>query len=148
MTASNRNLVAVELDEGSARAILSKAIDVIADVDILDVVTVVEAASVGFTADPSMSGEGYLDMYERAMEAAQVKLAQICKNFDIPDERQHVRYGRVAHEIRQASEGYDALLIGSHGYSGWRNVLGSQAQSIMHGLTINTWVFALSESTD
>ena len=146
MTASKRNLVAVELDEASARAILSRAINVVADVDILDVLTVVEATSVGFTADPSMSGEGYLDTYEAAMDAAQVKLAKICKDFDIPSECQHVRYGRVAHEIRRAAaEGYDTLLIGSHGYSGWRNVLGSQAQSILHGLTINTWVFALSD---
>ena len=111
----------------------------------LEVVHVVDPASITYSIDPTMTGQIYQDVYDRTMANAQARLVDICAPLGIGTDQLHVRYGRVAHEVHALlSEGdFDTCMVGSHGYSGWRRVLGSKAISILHGTPVDTWVFSL-----
>lgn len=39
----------------------------------------------------------------------------------------------------------DAILIGSHGHSGWKVMLGSTAKNILHGATCDVLTVYLSD---
>ena len=54
-----------------------------------------------------------------------------------PPHRTHTLLGAPAPEIRNlASEiGADAIVMGSHGHSGWKILLGSTAIKVLHGAT-------------
>ena len=136
-------LIAIELDSQSANDVLGKAMALRADDDQYDVVTVVDPASVAYSVDPTMTGAMFQQSYDTSIENARLRLVNLCEPHDIGPERCRVLYGRVSHEIQQLvrKEKYDGLMIGSHGFSGWRRLLGSQATSILHGMPVDTWVF-------
>ena len=140
-------LVAIELADAPAHAVLSRAVAVCGPDDRLEVVHVVDPTSVAYSVDPTMTGQMYQDMYEQAIAAASARLDELCQTHGIGADAQHVRYGRVAHEVHELlKEGaFDACMIGSHGRSGWQRILGSKAASVLHGVPVNTWVFKLRD---
>lgn len=140
-------LVAVELDDASANTVLRKARDLATDDDTLSVVHVIFPADVGYSPDPTMTGAMYQQTHDVAMENAARRLRSLSTPYGIEPLHCHVRYGRIAHEIHTLihEQGFDTLMIGSHGWSGWRRLLGSQANSILHGVPVDTWVFKVGE---
>jgi universal stress protein A len=146
--APRRILVALELAEPAAEDILTKAKALLGAKDVCDVLHVVEPTTVAYSVDPTMMGTMYERTYEEAMAAARLRLEALCAPFGIAPEHCLLRYGRIAHEVHaQAQEGgYDTLMIGSHGWSGWRRILGSKASSILHGVPIDCWVFKVRET--
>jgi universal stress protein A len=138
-------LVAIELADLPAQFVLHKALAACPVEARLEVVHVVDPASITYSIDPTMTGQIYQDLYEQTMANAQARLVEICVPLGIGMDQLHIRYGRVAHEVHALlSEGnFDTCMIGSHGYSGWRRVLGSKASSILHGTPVDTWVFRL-----
>lgn len=135
-------LVATELAPTSANEVLSKAAALADSQDTIDVLYVVDPASVEYTVDPSFGGSVYEEIYQTAMDNAERRLAALCKPHAVTQGRCHVRYGRVAQEVHAhiVEGGYDCLIVGSHGRSGWQLLLGSKATSILHGAPVNTWV--------
>ena len=93
------------------------------------------------------TGQMYQQMYDQAMADAARRLGEICLPYGVEASAQHVRYGRVAHEVHALlSEGqFDVCMVGSHGRSGWQRILGSKAASILHGVSVDTWVFKLRD---
>jgi universal stress protein A len=140
-------LVAIELSDDVAHFVIGKALDVCGPQAQLEVVHVVDPASVTYSVDPTMTGQMYQQMFEQVMSTSKRRLAEICAPFAISTDRQHVRYGRVAHEVHALlTEGeFDACMVGSHGYAGWRRLLGSKANAILHGTPVDTWVFSLAQ---
>lgn len=138
-------LVAIELADVSAQFVLHKALAACPVEARLEVVHVVDPASITYSIDPTMTGQIYQDMYEQTMANAQSRLIEICAPLGIGIDQLHIRYGRVAHEVHAllSEGGFDTCMMGSHGYSGWRRVLGSKASSILHGTPVDTWVFSL-----
>jgi universal stress protein A len=139
-------LVAIELAPESARYVLERATAACADDDRLEVVHVVDPASVTYSIDPTMTGQIYQQMYDQTMANAKSHLLEICSSVGISQEQTHLRYGRVAHEVHELlKEGqFDCCMVGSHGYKGWQRILGSKASSILHGAPVDTWVFSLA----
>ena len=140
-------LVAVELSDDVAHFVIGKALDICGADAQLEVVHVVDPASVTYSVDPTMTGQLYQQMFDQVMGNSKRRLAEICAPFAILTERQHLRYGRVAHEVHDLlREGaFDACMVGSHGYAGWRRLLGSKANAILHGTPVDTWVFSLAQ---
>jgi universal stress protein A len=141
-------LVAIELADEPAKFVLQKAMAACPEGVELEVVHVVDPASVTYSIDPTMTGEIYQQMYEQTVANARARLVELCKPFGIGEDKLHVRYGRVAHEIHELLiEGnFDTCMVGSHGYTGWQRVLGSKASSVLHGVPVDTWVFSLANA--
>ncbi len=140
-------LVAIELSDEAAKFVLQKALGAAGDDTRLEVVHVVDPASVSYSIDPTMTGQVYQQMYEQTVANAKGRLIELCGPLGFSDDQLHVRYGRVAHEIHALlREGeFDACMLGSHGHSGWQRVLGSKASSVLHGVPVDTWVFSLAQ---
>lgn len=143
-------LVATELSLPSAHEVLDKAIALANVEDSIDVLYVVDPTTVEYTVDPTLSGSMYREFYETAMDNARQRLLKICKPYAIADKRCHVRYGRVAQEVHAYIQegGFDCLMLGSHGRSGWQLLLGSKATSILHGVPTDAWVFKVDATKD
>lgn len=139
-------LVAIELAPEPARFVLQKAKVACAEDDRIEVVHVVDPASVTYSIDPTMTGQIYQQMYDQTMSNAKTHLLEVCASVGISPEQTHLRYGRVAHEVHELLvEGkFDCCMLGSHGYKGWQRILGSKASSILHGTPVDTWVFSLA----
>jgi len=139
-------LLAIELSTPSAEFVLQKAQETIGPDVQLEVVHVVDPASMSYSVDPSMTGHIYQQQYDQTMANARARMRELCEPFGLDESQLHVRYGRVAPQIHDLlREGdFDTCMIGSHGYSGWRRVLGSVAASVLHGAPVNTLVFSLA----
>ena len=68
---------------------------------------------------------------------AEQKLVEIAKRLDIDESKVHTLLGAPGPEVRNlATEvNADAIVIGSHGHSGWKILLGSTAIKVLHGAT-------------
>lgn len=144
---SRKILVAIELDDKSANDVLKKATSVASKNDVLEVLHVLHPNTVHYSPDPTMTGKMYENTFQVAMENTGRRLRSLCMQHGISAGNCHVRYGRIAYEVHQLleEEGFDTLMIGSHGWSGWHRLLGSQANSILHGIAVDTWVFKINE---
>ena len=143
-------LIAIELEEVSARQILSKAKRHMDDADDYYVLHVIDPRTLGYIPDPDMSGSMFVETYENAMHKAQQRLQQLVVENGMNAQNCIVRYGRIAHEVHELLvEGqFDLLMLGSHGWHGWKRLLGSQASSILHGVPVDTLVFKIEEKQD
>tara|TARA_R110001592_G_scaffold242994_1_gene503666 strand:- start:444 stop:881 length:438 start_codon:yes stop_codon:yes gene_type:complete len=74
-------------------------------------------------------------MQEESMQIAKDRLADIGKECAIDSAHQHILVGSAATEIRSKAQelNADLIVIGSHGRSGWKLLLGSTANKVLHG---------------
>lgn len=63
------------------------------------------------------------------------KLRKLGKQFDVPESCQHFLSGTPAREIHRFVEerGVDLIVLGTHGQKGVQLLLGSTANSVLHG---------------
>lgn len=86
------------------------------------------------------SGDAVLEIANIQMELenqAKKQLLKIAAHFYIPEAHQHLIIGSAATEIHALSDklSADLLVIGTHGRSGLSLLLGSTANSVLHGST-------------
>ncbi|MCG8414674.1 MAG: universal stress protein [Pseudomonadales bacterium] len=130
-------LVAVDFSTGSQK-IMKRAIELVAnDIEKLHLVHIVESVPVvwgmhSYAIDP-------VDLQNKVLEGSRISMQEFAKGFNIPEDRQQVIIGTPAPTIReyQSDIGADAIVIGSHGHSGWKIMLGSTANSLLHGATVD-----------
>lgn len=74
------------------------------------------------------------DLQEQATESAEKKLKQLAEKFDIPVDNVSVVVGAPASEIPAEAKAQqdDLIVLGSHGTSGWRMLLGSTASGVLN----------------
>ena len=74
------------------------------------------------------------DLQERAVKGAAERLRVLCAPGGIDD--RVVLEGHPAREIRRhaVERGADLVVVGAHGRHGWRLLLGSTANALLHGL--------------
>lgn len=129
----NTILVAVDLSNESA-AVISRAVELAGgDANRLHITHVVEPVAAAYPIDAYAINMTRLQ--EEAMDIAAQRLHGIAAQFGVPEERQHVLAGAAATEIRNKAEelSADLIVIGSHGTSGWKLLLGSTANKVLHG---------------
>jgi universal stress protein A len=75
-----------------------------------------------------------IDINEQMLEIAKGKLEELAKDLSIPKERQLLELGSPKSEIvRVAKEnGFEMIIVGTHGRRGLGILLGSTAASVIH----------------
>ena len=139
-----RVLTAIDLsEEASHRALRAGAAQLAAGGEHY-VVYVVEPQYLQYSMDPTLSGTMTHDLEAAATEAATRRLEDICADYEIA--QKHVRFGRPAAEIHHLARELNAelIVVSSHGSRGWRRVLGSTANAVLHGTPVDTLVATTS----
>ncbi|WP_395339404.1 universal stress protein [Ningiella sp. W23] len=67
---------------------------------------------------------------------SRTRLGEIAKQHKIPEENVYVPTGRTADEIQSLADdiGADLIVIGTHGRSGLKLLLGATANELLHGV--------------
>jgi len=127
-------LVAIDINAGYDK-VIQKALTVCQSPDDLSLVYV-PLPSVYI--QPYLYGASYaqIDDTDRIARARE-KLEQIAHKFGISEQKTYLKVGDAGDEIKQiANEKHaDLIVIGTHGRSGIKLLLGSTANSVLHGVS-------------
>ncbi|MFK7864243.1 MAG: universal stress protein [Pseudohongiellaceae bacterium] len=128
-------LVAIDLSKDSNLVIENAKRMAGNDSGKLSLVHVVEPVAGAYSMDIYALNIG--ELQQEAIAFAEQRLKNISEELGIPAKRTHTLLGAPGPEIRNlASElKVDAIVIGSHGHSGWKILLGSTAIKVLHGAT-------------
>ena len=139
-------LVAVDLSEVASNLVLERAVQAANDGAKLDVLHVVEPQYIQYSMDPTITGTMTHELENAAIDTASEWLQKLCEPHGIPAASQHIRTGRASTEIHTLARDLNAdlIVIGSHGYHGWRRILGSTANAVLHGTPVHTLVAHLT----
>ncbi len=143
MSLFDNALVAIDLDESSARTVLAAAAQLVRGT--ATVVHAVEPQYVQYSVDPTFTGSLTAQMEADAKNAAIARLAELCQDAGIPPERQLVVLGRAADSIHDVARELDAdcIIIGSHARKGLGRLLGSTANAVLHGAPVSVMTIRL-----
>ena len=133
MSTYRQLLVAIDLSDESDR-VIRRALDVVdGDTARIRLIHVVEPVAAAYPIDAYAINMTRLQ--EEALDIARKRLAEVAEQYGIPKEHQFTLMGPAANEIRHKAdeEGADLIVIGSHGRSGWKLLLGSTANKVLHG---------------
>lgn len=128
-------LVAVDLSKDSLK-VLDKAVAAAnGDASNIHLVHVVEPVAAAYSMD--IYAVNINELQQEAISMAEQKLKEIAKRLNIDEAKVHTLLGAPGPEIRNLANeiNVDALVIGSHGHSGWKILLGSTAIKVLHGAT-------------
>lgn len=130
----NKILVAVDLSNDSKK-VIDTAVSMAGDVKKLHLVHVVEPVAAAYSMD--IYAININELQQEAINLAEQRLEKIGEGLGIGKQQVHSLLGAPAPEIRNlATEiGADAIVMGSHGHSGWKLLLGSTATKVLHGAT-------------
>ena len=83
----------------------------------------------------SAAFSGLGDLETQLGEELKQKLSALGEKFALPSEHLHILHGSPAHEIHRFAEENDIqlIVIGTHGQKGLQLLLGSTANSVLHG---------------
>lgn len=126
-------LVAVDLSNESDR-IIERAIELSNNqTDRIMLVHVLEPVAAAYPIDAYAIN--LTKLQEESMAIAAQRLASIASKHGIQSNRQMVLAGAAAIEVRSMAEDIhaDLIVIGSHGTTGWKLLLGSTANKVLHG---------------
>ena len=75
------------------------------------------------------------DFVSDMLDKSKAKLTEIADTHGIPKQNVHAVLGNASDEIHQVAEDnlIDLIVIGTHGQSGLKLLLGSTANSVLHG---------------
>ena len=141
----NTILVAVDLSKDSLR-VLDKAVAVAnGDNSNIHLVHVVEPVAAAYSMD--IYAVNVIEIQQEAISMTEKKLKEIAKQLGIDEIKAHTLLGAPGPEIRNlATEiNADAVVIGSHGHSGWKILLGSTAIKVLHGATCDVLTVHVGE---
>ncbi|MEE8428073.1 MAG: universal stress protein [Gammaproteobacteria bacterium] len=76
-----------------------------------------------------------VELEQHLLDNTRAKLADFAKKLGVEDATQWVELGATRHEILRVAEAQsvDLIVIGSHGHHGLQRLLGSTANSVLHG---------------
>ena len=131
----NKILVAVDLSNDSQKVIDTAVRMAGGDASKLNLVHVVEPVAAAYSMD--IYAVNINELQQEAINLAEQRLEKIGADIGVSNDRVHTLLGAPAPEVRSmASEiGADAIIMGSHGHSGWKILLGSTAIKVLHGAT-------------
>ena len=128
--AYRRVVVALDVAAGSAETVMERARQVAQDDAHISAVHVVDES---FLHYGEVAAPGVAEMHERLVADSARRLAALCEAGGIAEHT--LLRGHAAHEIHRYAEaqGADAIVMGAHGRHGWRLLLGSTANAVLHG---------------
>ena len=133
MSVYNKIVVAIDLSSDSQKVIDAALKVTGGDAGKINLVHVVEPIAAAYSMDAYAININ--ELQQEALSLAANNLSEIADKSGVGKDNQHTLLGSPAIEIRNlASElDADAIVIGSHGHSGWKILLGSTANKVLHG---------------
>ena len=136
MTTYQKILVAVDLSSES-QVVLQKAQLIAgpnADIELVYVQEPMDNVYVGIVPQ-SAAFSGLGDLEAQLGEELEQKLTELGEDFNLPSDHLHILHGSPAQEIRRFAKDNDIqlIVIGTHGQKGFQLLLGSTANSVLHG---------------
>ncbi|HJN95825.1 MAG: universal stress protein UspA [Gammaproteobacteria bacterium] len=130
----NTILVAIDLSNDSQK-VIDTAVRMAGDASKLHLVHVVEPVAAAYSMD--IYAVNISELQQEAINFAEQRLEKIGNDIGVKSGNAHTLLGAPAPEVRNlASEiGADAIVMGSHGHSGWKILLGSTVIKVLHGAT-------------
>ncbi len=128
----NHILIAVDLTE-DARDVAKKACALRTVFNCqLSCTHVIEPLSLAYGGDVPMDLSTIQDQIQ---ETAMSQLKEFASSLSIPEENQHLVFGRPETEIHSLASELEAdlIVVGSHGRHGLALLLGSTANGVLHG---------------
>ena len=124
-------LLAVDLTD-EAEQVITKAQSIQAEGSTLHMIHVVEPISFAYGGDIPMD---FSTIQDDIQQQAKQQLSELGQRHNIAASHQHIVMGRPETEIHNAAEelNADVIVIGSHGRHGLALLLGSTANSVLHG---------------
>ncbi|MFT6093834.1 MAG: universal stress protein A [Pseudohongiellaceae bacterium] len=141
-------LVAIDLSSDT-KSVVDNALRMAGnDPSKLNLIHVVEPVAGAYSMDIYALNIG--ELQQEAIAFAEQRIKALGEGLGIAAERTHTLLGAAASEIRSlASEiNADAIVIGSHGHSGWKILLGSTAIKVLHGATCDVLTVYVGDDTD
>lgn len=141
-------LVAIDLSSDT-KSVIDNALRMAGnDSSKLNLIHVVEPVAGAYSMDIYALNIG--ELQQEAIAFAQQRVIALGKELGIAAERTHTLLGSPASEIRSlASEiKADSIVIGSHGHSGWKILLGSTAIKVLHGATCDVLTVYVGDDKD
>lgn len=129
-----RILAAVDLSE-ETHAVLTRAAGMAKHHGAqLHILHVVEPLSMAYGGDIPMD---FADVQQQLQDQAQKDLDTFSERYGVPTQNRHLVTGQADRQIHDLSEALDAdlIIVGSHGRKGFALLLGSTANSVLHGAT-------------
>lgn len=126
-------LVAVDLSDDLTGA-LKAAVEKVATGANLSLVHVLEPAYYYYGMEPAL-GTLPPSFEEDLLKRAKQQLDDAGSRFGVPSARQYLERGHAPTQILRLAQdkGADLIIVGSHGRHGWRLLLGSTANAVLHG---------------
>lgn len=128
----SRILLAIDLTEESA--VVTQRAQAIASAfgSELHVVHAIEPLSLAYGGDVPMDLSAVQDQIH---SQAKSQMAEYCRQMNIPADQQHLVFGRPETEIHRLAKELriNLIVLGSHGRHGLALLLGSTANSVLHG---------------
>lgn len=134
MSVYSNVLLAIDLSD-EAEQVAEKAMAIAqAHNATLHLIHVIEPLSFAYGGDIPMDFSG---IQEEIQKQAEIQLAEFGKKHSIPEKQQHIAVGRPETEIHALADSINAnlIIVGSHGRHGLALLLGSTANSVLHGAT-------------
>lgn len=140
-------LVAVDLSNDSQK-VIDTAVNLAGDTGELHLVHVVEPVAAAYSMD--IYAVNISELQQEAINFAEERLEKIGGKIGIQKQQLHTLLGAPAPEVRNlaAELGADAIVIGSHGHSGWKILLGSTANKMLHGATCDVLTVHVGQDDD
>lgn len=130
----NKILVAVDLSDDSHK-VIATAVRLVKDPGKLCLVHVVEPVAAAYSMD--LYAVNINELHEEAIAFARERLKAIAREEGLPEDQVFTLPGSPAAEVPNLAREIeaDAIVIGSHGHSGWKALIGSTAMKLLHHAT-------------
>lgn len=140
-------LVAVDLSNDSQK-VIDAAVNLAGETGKLHLAHVVEPVAAAYSMD--IYAVNISELQQEAINFAEERLEKIGSKIGIEKQQLHTLLGAPAPEVRNlaAELGADAIVIGSHGHSGWKILLGSTANKVLHGATCDVLTVHVGQDDD
>ena len=127
----NKILVAIDLSDDSHK-VITTAVRLAEDPAKLNLVHIVEPVAAAYSMD--LYAVNINELHEEAIAFATERLKAIAREEGLREDQVHTLPGSPAAEIPNLATEIeaDAIVIGSHGHSGWKVLIGSTAMKLLH----------------